>query len=384
MVLGIDASNIRVGGGVTHLVQFLAAAEPDRHGFDEVIVWAPSSTLAQLPERAWLRCEANPALDHGPAARLLWRCRRLPVAAARCQLLFVPGGLPGVGECPYVTLSQNLLPFEPDEMARYFGTLIGVRLLVLRHAQIGAFRRAAGTIFLTDYARETVTRWTGPLARTSIIPHGIDAAFKASPLEQRPIASYDHAEPFRFLYVSVVDLYKHHIAVAAAVAALRADGLPLAVDFVGPAYPPALATLQRAMKRLDPDGTAVQYRGPAAFADLPAVYRNADAFVFASTCENMPNVLVEAMAAGLPIACSSHGPMPEVLGSAGLYFDPLDAASTRDTLRRLVADETLRATIAARAFERAERYSWQRCADETFDFLRDALPGAPERAQRVT
>ena len=53
--LGIDASNIRLGGGVTHLSQLLAAGEPASEGIARVTVWACAATAAQLPERPWLR-----------------------------------------------------------------------------------------------------------------------------------------------------------------------------------------------------------------------------------------------------------------------------------------------------------------------------------------
>jgi hypothetical protein len=51
MIVGIDASNIRSGGGVTHLKELLAAAEPNRQGVQHVIVWGGRATLGQLPER---------------------------------------------------------------------------------------------------------------------------------------------------------------------------------------------------------------------------------------------------------------------------------------------------------------------------------------------
>ena len=57
MRLGIDASNIRSGGGVTHLVELLRAAEPSAYGFAQVIVWASQATLTRLDERPWLRGE---------------------------------------------------------------------------------------------------------------------------------------------------------------------------------------------------------------------------------------------------------------------------------------------------------------------------------------
>jgi glycosyltransferase involved in cell wall biosynthesis len=61
-----------------------------------------------------------------------------------------------------------------------------------------------------------------------------------------------------------------------------------------------------------------------------------DIFVFASSCENMPNTLIEGMAAGLKIACSSRGPMPEVLKDAGYYFDPESPVSISKAIEQII------------------------------------------------
>jgi glycosyltransferase involved in cell wall biosynthesis len=94
-----------------------------------------------------------------------------------------------------------------------------------------------------------------------------------------------------------------------------------------------------------------------------------DAFVFASMCENMPNSLLEAMAAGLPIASSELQPMTDILQDGGTYFDPEDSASIAATMVRVMRDTALRARLAARAYVLAQAYNWPRCARETFDFL---------------
>jgi glycosyltransferase involved in cell wall biosynthesis len=83
----------------------------------------------------------------------------------------------------------------------------------------------------------------------------------------------------------------------------------------------------------------------------------------------MPNILVENMAAGLPIACSNMGPMLELLGNSGVYFDPCDAEDIACALRKLINSADLRSHLAQLAYERAQQYSWKRCADETFGFL---------------
>jgi glycosyltransferase involved in cell wall biosynthesis len=83
----------------------------------------------------------------------------------------------------------------------------------------------------------------------------------------------------------------------------------------------------------------------------------------------MPNILLEEMASGLPIACSNRGPMPEVLGDAGVYFDPEDPNDIARALRELIESPVLRTKLARASFGRVQRYSWRRCADETFSFL---------------
>ena len=89
----------------------------------------------------------------------------------------------------------------------------------------------------------------------------------------------------------------------------------------------------------------------------------------ASSCENQPIILLETMAAGLPIASSSRGPMPEVLGDAGLYFDPERPEDIASTLRQLICAPELRQILAERSYRRASSYSWKTCAAETFSFL---------------
>ena len=70
----------------------------------------------------------------------------------------------------------------------------------------------------------------------------------------------------------------------------------------------------------------------------------------------MPNILLEGMAAGLPIACSSMGPMPEVLGDAGVYFNPTNVDSIYTALKELLDNNYLRAEISKKAFNKSINY----------------------------
>jgi glycosyltransferase involved in cell wall biosynthesis len=372
LTIGIDAANLRRGGGVTHLVELLRAVQPATYGIDRVVVWGGQATLKALDDRPWLDKRNPSALDKGLLRRSLWQRYRLSQAArdVGCDVLFVPGGNYAGDFHPVVTMSRNMLPFDWRELKRYGWSLLALKLLMLRLSQSHSYRKVDGLIFLTDYARQTVLRVTGSLrAETSTIPHGLNPRFFQVPKQQRPITDYNETTPYRVLYVSIIDQYKHQWNVVEAIAALRQAGFPIVLDLVGPAYPPALQRLNETIDRLDPDRSWVRYHRAIPFNDLHLRYAEADLGLFASSCENMPNILLETMASGLPIGCSKRGPMPEVLGAAGVYFDPEQPADIAGALRELIATPELRTQLAHMSCQQAQQFSWERCAAETFQFL---------------
>ena len=256
------------------------------------------------------------------------------------------------------------------ELLRYGWSLLTLKLLLLRLIQSRTFRKTDGVIFLTGYARDAVVSVTGKLSgQTCIVPHGLNPRFKTVPKLQRAIAEYNDCHPYRVLYVSIIDQYKHQWHVVEAVAALRKLGFPIALDLVGPAYPPALTRLNQSIDRLDFERRWVQYHGNIPYHELHSRYAEADLGLFASSCENMPNILLETMASGLPIACSNRGPMPEVLGQAGVFFNPEQPKDVARALRELIDSPQGRTELARASYERVQEYSWQRCSNETFRFL---------------
>lgn len=378
MRVGIDASNLRGGGGVTHLRELLRACDPERDHFSEITVWGGKVTLGKLPNNvAWLKLRHVPMLDRALLARIWWRHTHLPkLAHQACDILFIPGGLPGFGLVPWVTMCRNMLPFEPAERRRYGVSLERLRLEILRRVQARSFMQANGLIFLTEYAKATVLNvLPRSPARTVTIPHGVDRRFTMEPRPVRRIEDCSESYPFRLLYVSKVNLYKHQWNVVAAVAGLRSRGMPVTLELIGGAYKPALNRLSEAINRFDPGHEFVRYQGNVPFEELHHRYHAADLFVYASSCENMPNILLEAMAAGLPIASSSSGPMPEVLGNRDGCFNPEDSSDMMRALENLISDPNRRRDMAARAYARAQRYSWEACARHTFVFLRNVLEG---------
>jgi glycosyltransferase involved in cell wall biosynthesis len=79
--------------------------------------------------------------------------------------------------------------------------------------------------------------------------------------------------------------------------------------------------------------------------------------------------VLEAMAAGIPVACSDIPPLREVAGEAALFFDPLNEDAIAIAVESIVTDETLRARLEKAGPQRARTFSWERAAQETLAAL---------------
>jgi alpha-1,3-rhamnosyl/mannosyltransferase len=99
--------------------------------------------------------------------------------------------------------------------------------------------------------------------------------------------------------------------------------------------------------------------------ELPVIYAGARLFVYPSRYEGFGLPVVEAMASGVPVITSSVSCLPEIAGDAADLVHPDDTDGLRISMERLLEDEGRRVELRARGIERAKRFSWQRCAEET-------------------
>lgn len=371
MILGIDATNIRSGGGLAHLKGILTHANPQLYNIEKIIIWSNNSTLNSLPESAWLEKKSHNYLNRSFFWAFLFQIMYLGKCAKRenCKLILVPGGT-FLGNFPnIVSMCRNMLPFEIEEKRRYKGWRNKLRFNFLKLTQSYTFKRSKGIIFLTSYAKNYVTKNINLKCDFKIIPHGVSNNFLNLPKKQKEIASYTHENPFKLLYVSIIAPYKHQWNVAEAVIKLKEEGFPVTLDLVGPSVHESMERLKNILEK--DQFKIINYMGLKTHIQVAEIYKMADAFVFASSCENMPNILVEAMTSGLPIACSNKGPMPEVLGSAGLYFDPTKVESVYLCLKELLKNKTLRERIASQSFDKTRNYTWEHCSNHTLEYLQE-------------
>ena len=99
--------------------------------------------------------------------------------------------------------------------------------------------------------------------------------------------------------------------------------------------------------------------------ELNELYRQAQALVIPSLYEGFGLPVLEAMAHGCCVACSSQGSLPEIAGDAAAFFDPTEPDCIAGVLEKLCLDQTFHATLQQKGFERCKPFSWDRCAAAT-------------------
>jgi glycosyltransferase involved in cell wall biosynthesis len=370
LTIGIKATQIGPGGGLTHLTQCLKwfpILAPEMH----FIVYAASGN-----ERDHISDARN--IDfrfyHFPSfglpARLLWEQTALPefVSRDKCDLLFEPGNYAIKNPpCPSVPLIHNLAPFIPEYIATETAYQ-QFRLRLLRHGTTSAIAASAGTIFLSQYARDVLRHHVNiSNIRSTVIYHGAtDQVSKPTCAREKFILCVSHI----YRYKGILELVK---AYAQAVASQ--PELPKLVIAGNPYDRPYIAQIESLIASAG-IGDRVQFLGSVSEEELSRLYRTCEFFVFPSTIENCPNILIEALAAGCPILSSNCGVMPEVCGDAALYCDPSDITSISDSLLELHRNQLLRNTLSDRAATRATQFSWRSTAQQTLDFFSQILSGS--------
>ena len=330
--------------------------------------------------------DARFSLRQLPAANpLLWEEVALPRAARRdrLDLLHLTSNYgPSAPPCPTVYTIHDLIEFLRPQFGR-------VRL-PFRHAAGRAVRirtlpaqarRAAAVITVSEASRRDLVRLLAlPSDRIHVVPHGItvEAAPAADPAAVRAeLRGRGLAVPETYvLAMGALDARKNGPFLMRGFADVATEFPEAQLWIVGveriSAYPLPWAQ----------PPAWLQVRGFAPREDLVRLISGATAFAYPSLYEGFGFPALEAMACGVPVVASDRSSLPEVVGDAGLLFDPTDQAALAAALRRILEDPGLRRQLVARGRQRLARFSWESAARATYAVYRDAAAAARLSAAR--
>jgi glycogen synthase len=223
-------------------------------------------------------------------------------------------------------------------------------------------RRADAIIVLTQRLADRLLAEGLDPGRVQVIPSGVDLRQFARPL---PDPAPDLPRP-RVLFVGRLAAQKGVSTLLEAVPLLRARA---AVILVGDG--PQRPALERQAGRLGPG--RVRFQGFVPHAEVPAWLAAADVLVLPSIYEELGSVLLEAMAAGLPVVASAVGGIPDALGAAGRLVPPHDPAALAAAVDEVLDDPALAADLGNAARRRAAAFSWDVLAGRVLEVYREVV-----------
>ncbi len=231
---------------------------------------------------------------------------------------------------------------------------------------------------VSEFSKQGIAGHFGlPPEQIDVVSEGSADAFR--PLDDRQylgehLARFGLAADSRFiLYVGGIAPHKNIAVLVDAFLRLQETGghTDTRLVLVGD-YSDDVFLIDEKMKRLK-DNPALRdkvvFAGYVEDEDLNTLYNAATVFVLPSFCEGFGLPALEAMSCGTVVIGSNTTSIPEVVGDAGLFFDPHDDRELADCLRRVLDDDSLRHELEGRSLRRAATFSWERSAADTLRAL---------------
>ena len=322
---------------------------------------SPNFSLVRSAVPGWIR-----------PARLLWEQTVLPMQTARFRLdvLLSPGfSSPLVCRGRKVTVIHDL---QHKRQRQNFGFFERQAWNAMVWSSV---RFSHALIAVSQTSRQDVidVYKTHP-ARIHVVHHGVERLFfriaEAAAPDESLLRQAGVPQCRYLLAVSTIHPHKNWLRMLDAYAMLVKEGRDEHLVVAGLA---GKASRDVSSRLKDPLlASRVHLLGWQPRNVLVALFQSAEALVFPSTFEGFGMPVLEAFAAGLPVACSDIPPLEEVAGDAALRFDPHSPAEMADTIRRVLDDAELRAALVARGKIRAARATWHSAAERTLGVLLQA------------
>jgi len=252
------------------------------------------------------------------------------------------------------------------QRAKYPYGLMRIRNWILERIMLKSMLKADLVIFISDFARQLINERTGFKLKNAVtIPHGINNIFKISK-EKKPSRPKWLPEGEYLLYVSILDVYKNQLEIVQGYHLLHQrrktqEKLILA----GHNTSRYGEKVRREINKLNLENEVI-IAGNIPYNKLPNIYYHAKLNIFASECENCPNILLEALGAGRPLVVSNRQPMPEFGGDSVIYFDPSSPNDFADKITSIIDDPLKIEELSKKTRELSHVYDWCKTADKTW------------------
>ena len=240
---------------------------------------------------------------------------------------------------------------------------------------------------VSEYSKSQIlARFNLPNARLRVIPEAAQPVFQVTgPGADRDAVLSRHglsADDEFLLYVGGISPHKNLAKLVEAFHEIRNSSpsvkLILVGDYKDDPFYLAYPALRSQIDGLKLNGS-VTFTGFVPDEDLVHLYNAAATLVFPSMDEGFGLPAVEAMSCGTPVAASNCGSLPEVLGDAGIFFDPMNARDIAGVVSELLSDKDKRQQLRDRGLARSSLFRWDSAAAEALAIFNELGGLVPNR-----
>lgn len=365
MKIAVNATNISSGGGLNHLLNFFENLENNINENDTIFLWGSNDVLNQIKDLSFVKKHTNWFLNSNIIFRSIWVLFffKYYLKKNKCDVLYNPGGIDLSRFKPLITMSRSMLPFELKSIFRDFDFYLFIKMLVARLIIEINFRYADGIIFISNFALSRNKKFKH---KSIVIRHGIEKALFRKKEFHRSL--FSKASPIRIIYPSSFFGYKNHKLLLKSIYSLKKNKF-VELILVGD-LKTANKNLLNRIKSFKKDNVQIRLIHSLNQTELNDLYDYADIGIFASKCENLPNILLEMISKGLPVVSSNYGSNVEVLGTNGFYFKMNNFRDLRDKIELLYNSKKLREKISKKNYVLSNSYDWEKTTIETFNFIK--------------
>lgn len=222
-------------------------------------------------------------------------------------------------------------------------------------------KKADFVIAISESAKEDFLKFS-PESKVEVVYPGVGKNFtdKGNSRDQEILGKYG-IKPGFLLSVATLEPRKN---LEGLIKAYSAQQLASCLVLVGGA-----GWRSEELRKLTQENPNIVLTGFVPEEDLPALYREADCFVYPSFYEGFGIPVLEALKSGTPVVCSNTSSLPEVGGDAVIYVDPYSLESIRHGLEG-IKNKELRIKLKNQGLKQAEKFSWEKSAQKLFSLYR--------------
>jgi glycosyltransferase involved in cell wall biosynthesis len=331
----------------------------------------PSVVIGTRRERTSLGVENLPALRlpsplNLPSVSGAFSLLALPAVArwVGARVLYLPAANRRVVGWPLIPTTGTVHDLAQFRVPNKYGR---ARQIYVQHVLTPLLRKLTMITTVSQATADDVVLFAGvPRSRIRVIPNGVSVNLALS--ARRP-----HPRPYLLYPARLEHPGKNHVRLLHAFARSKASHDH---DLVLAGADWGAAGLVRDTIELLGLQHRVLWLGFISRADLDQWIQCADGVLAAGLLEGFGMQAAEGLAAGRPVAVSSTGALPEVVGDLGVLFDPNDEESITQGLDRLIADPAVRQRCLSLGPARAQRFSWDSAAEAIGRLLLEAAHAA--------